>query len=255
MIETRELEKYLNQILNPNQFNDYCPNGLQVEGKEKCKKIAFAVSATKSSINEAIKQKADCLIVHHGVFWKYKGAQPIIGPFAKRVIPLIENKINLFAYHLPLDANMEVGNAVSIANELDLADIEPFAEYKENHLGVKGKFKNPIGANELSKKLKIILDHDIILACPNETATLKSIGIITGGANNEWTYALQDKLDAYLTGEISEYNWHDSQEAGIHMFAGGHHATERFGVKALAKKIEKDFNNIETIFIDSPNPV
>ena len=105
----------------------------------------------------------------------------------------------------------------------------------------------------MQKKLEEILDHSVIIASPDEDQIINSLGIITGGANNEWTFALEEGVDAYLTGEISEYIWHDSQEAGIHMFAGGHNATESFGIQSLKKHLESKFE-FESIFIESPNP-
>jgi putative NIF3 family GTP cyclohydrolase 1 type 2 len=137
---------------------------------------------------------------------------------------------------------------------MGLVNLAPFGLYKKSYLGAKGELSTPISAKDLKLKLKNLLGHDVILASPNEEQMIKSIGIITGGANNDWIKAQEEGLDAYLTGEISEYNWHDSIEAGIHYFAGGHHATERFGIKALMEKTKKDFSNLEVLFIDSENP-
>ena len=236
------------------QFSDYGPNGLQIEGKSAIKTIAFAVSATKDSIEKAIEKKADALIVHHGLFWKYKGACPIIGQTAKRIIPLIKNDINLFAYHLPLDAHPKYGNAATLAEKIGMTKLESFGEYKKMPLGIKGKLSNPIPAKDLQVHLEKVLNHSIIIASENPERVVNSLGIITGGANNDWTQAVKDNLDAYLTGEISEYNWHDSKEAGIHMFAGGHHATEIFGVQALKEHLKQKYPDLDYHFIDSENP-
>lgn len=246
---------YLNKLLSPEIFDDYAPNGLQVEGKDNLKSLAFAVSATQESIEKAIKLKADALIVHHGVLWKHQGARPISGPWGKRIKELIKNELNLFAYHLPLDAHFEIGNARAFADELSMKKLAPFALYKKQPLGIKGELSKPLKAKDLKTKLAQICRPDIILSTPNENALIKSIGIITGGANNEWTSALNDKLDAYITGEISEYNWHDAKEAGIHYFACGHHASERFGIMALMNRMKKDYPKIKMQFIDSENPV
>lgn len=253
-VKRNELAKYLDQVLKSYEFKDYGPNGLQVEGRDEIKTIALAVSATIESIEKAIALKADALIVHHGLFWRYQGPKPIRGVFAKRVKPLIINDINLLAYHLPLDAHLEIGNAACVAKKIDLENLESFGDYKGMPLGVKGKFKKALSATELKAKLKTELNHNIILGSPDESALINTMGIITGGANNEWNIALCDGLDSYLTGEISEYNWHDAIEAGIHYFAGGHHATERFGIQALGEKIKTKFSGITTHFIDSNNP-
>ncbi|HXH75229.1 MAG TPA: Nif3-like dinuclear metal center hexameric protein [Bacteriovoracaceae bacterium] len=251
-VKTDDLLNYLNQLLTPQVFEDYAPNGLQVEGKEQLKRLAFAVSATQDSLKQAIDWKADALVVHHGIFWKHQGARTVTGPWGERVRLCVKNDLNLIAYHLPLDAHAEVGNAVALGNKIGLSDFQPFALYKKQPMGTKGSFATPVSAKDLKERLKTLLKHDIILATPDETKLIKTIGIITGGANNEWAQALKDGLDAYLTGEISEYNWHDSIEAGIHYFAGGHHATERYGIQALMEKCKSEFK-VEVQFFDSGN--
>jgi dinuclear metal center YbgI/SA1388 family protein len=253
MISRDHLHQYINQLLSVQLFDDYCPNGLQVEGKKEIKKIAFAVSATQESIDSSAQWGADALVVHHGIFWKYAGARPVIGAWGERVKKLIKNDINLYGYHLPLDAHAEVGNAAALARLIDLTELAPFGEHKRQPLGVKGVFQNPIKVKDLKAKLEVILSHEVKLASHNENLEIKSMGIITGGANNEWTEAMKAGVDSYLTGEISEYNWHDAKEAGIHYFAGGHHATEKFGIQSLMKKIEAELR-LECKFFDSNNP-
>lgn len=250
-----ECLKYLNQLLTPESFEDYAPNGLQVEGKNELKVLAFAVSATQDSIQKAIELQCDALVVHHGIFWKHQGARTLTGAWGERARALIKNDLNLFAYHLPLDAHPIVGNAASLAKKLDLTNLTPFALYKRQPLGLKGSFQTPIKANLLQKKIETLLGKSIILATPNAENEIKSLGIITGGANNEWAKALDDGLDAYLTGEISEYNWHDTIEAGIHYFACGHHATEKYGIQSLMKKMKEDYPALHVHFIDSENPI
>jgi dinuclear metal center YbgI/SA1388 family protein len=245
---------YLNKLLTPALFEDYAPNGIQVEGKTSLKRLAFAVSATQESLQMALKWGADGLVVHHGIFWKHQGARTVTGAWGERVKLCVKNDLNLFAYHLPLDAHQEVGNATALAQELGLTDLQAFALYKRQPLGTKGKFSSPQKVSDLKVKLEKILRHPVILATPDDSKLISSIGIITGGANNEWSKAMEEGLDAYLTGEISEYNWHDSIEAGIHYFAGGHHATERFGIISLMNKMKKDFPSLEMEFFDSNNP-
>jgi len=249
-----ELNDHLNTLLQPQLYKDYCPNGLQIEGTSSIKKIAFAVSATRDSIAQAVELNADSLIVHHGLFWYFQGAKPLTGSFARRVHPLIQNNINLFAYHLPLDAHPKMGNAAVLGQLIGCQQQTPFGDYKGSPTGVKGVLAKPLSAKDLSIKLQSILNHDIIIACPDETQLIESVGIITGGANKDWVLAQQAGLDAYITGEISEHDWHESQENGIHMFAGGHYATEIFGVLALMQEIQNTYK-IECVFIDSDNPV
>jgi dinuclear metal center YbgI/SA1388 family protein len=252
-VKVKELEKFLNSLLNIYEFSDYGPNGLQVEGSKTISKVAFSVSATKHSIAKAAEWGADALVVHHGLFWKFHGTRPIKGPFAKRVIPLIKNDINLFGYHLPLDAHPEVGNAAALATKLDLIEQKPFGDYKGSPTGIKGKFKSPLSRDELSTKLESILSHKVIHSIPEDQDKIRSMGIITGGANSEWYLAMKEGLDSYLTGEMSEHDWHESAESGVTMFAGGHNATEQFGVQLLKERVEKEFS-LECIFIESENP-
>lgn len=248
------IQDYLTNLLSPALFEDYAPNGLQVGGKTHLKRIAFAVSATQDSLHKAIAWGADALIVHHGILWKHQGARTITGGWGERVKLCVKNDLNLLAYHLPLDGHPEVGNAVALGSELGLLNMTAFALYKRQPLGTKGELPLPLTAADLKLKLEKLLQHQVVLATSDENKLIRTIGIITGGANNEWAKAMEEGLDAYLTGEISEYNWHDSIEAGIHYFAGGHHATERFGIIALMNKIKKDFPDLDVTFFDSENP-
>lgn len=254
-MERIHLEQYLNNLLNIKDYKDYGPNGLQIEGKKQIQKIAFAVSATKYSVAKAVALQADALIVHHGLFWKFHGPKTLTGSFYNRVAPLLKNDINLFGYHLPLDAHIEVGNAAAIAKKLDLTNLKPFGDHKGMPTGVKGEFKTPTDPSELSQKLGNILNHNIIHSKPNDEK-ISTMGIITGGANSEWRMAMSEGLDSYLTGEISEHDWHEAQEDNIHYFAGGHNATEQFGVQSLMKSIHDHFSNeeLDLFFIPSSNP-
>jgi dinuclear metal center YbgI/SA1388 family protein len=253
-VSLSKLEATLNQYLMCSQFEDYAPNGLQVEGKLSITKVALAVSATRESIEAAVEWGAETLVVHHGLFWKHQRARPLVGAWSQRVKLLIQNDMNLLAYHLPLDAHLEVGNAASLASLMRLKKIEPFGWYKKNFLGVKGQFQTPQNPEAVKKHLEKILQHPVLHAAPLQENKIHSIGIITGGAQHEWIQAHEAQLDAYITGEISEYDWHDAREAGLHFFAGGHHATERFGIQALGKKIVKFFPGLTIKFFDSENP-
>ncbi len=253
MISRQALSDFFATLLNPEAYQDYGPNGLQIEGKEQISKIAFAVSATRDSITQAAAKQADALVVHHGLFWSFHGAKPVTGPFGKRVITLIKNEINLFGYHLPLDGHPEIGNAATLGKLLDCIDQKPFGDFKGNPTGIKGRLQTPVSATELSDSLERILSHPVILASPNTAALIETVGIITGGANGEWRSAAKENLDAFITGEISEHDWHDSQEHGIHMLAGGHHATEQFGIKALMEETQEKLNT-DCFYIGSDNP-
>ncbi|MGZ8175053.1 MULTISPECIES: Nif3-like dinuclear metal center hexameric protein [Methylobacter] len=253
MIIRSQLNDYYQALLRPETYADYCPNGLQVDGAEHIERIAFAVSATRDSIHQAVENKADALVVHHGLFWTFHGAKPLTGTFAQRIFPLVKNNINLFGYHLPLDGHPDIGNAAVLGQLIDCRQQQPFGDYKGSATGIKGVLEQPLTAIALQQKLEVVLKHNVILATPDNNAPIRSVGIITGGANSEWRLAEKERLDAYITGEISEHDWHESQEAGIHMFAGGHHATERFGIQALMEKTRQQFV-VECFFIDSENP-
>jgi dinuclear metal center YbgI/SA1388 family protein len=251
----QELIDCLDQLLSPQEFEDYGPNGLQVEGQAEIKNISFAVSATRQSIEQAVENGSDTLIVHHGLFWKFNQGKTLTGTFAKRVFPLVEHKINLIAYHLPLDANLEIGNAAVIAKRLELKGVSPFGDHKGHSIGVKGYFDPPLIPSCLEEKLRAVLQHPIIHAQAS-TPTISSLGIITGGASSKWCSAIGEEVDSYLTGEISEHDWHDSQEANIHMFAGGHNATESLGIQALMRWTQESFDQHELRchYISSSNP-
>lgn len=252
-VHRQVLEDYLNETLETLRFEDYGPNGLQLEGRDIIKRVAFAVSATKDSISKAVEWGADALIVHHGLFWSFSGVKPLIGPFAQRIFPLVRHEINLLAYHLPLDAHPLYGNAVGLAHRLGLSALLPFGDYKGMPLGVQGVLDQPMAATELQSAIADVVKHSVMMATPDPFAPVRSMGIITGGANREWRQALKAGLDAYVTGEMSEHDWHESQEAGVHMFAAGHHATEVFGVQSLMALLAGRWG-LECLYIESANP-
>jgi dinuclear metal center YbgI/SA1388 family protein len=250
-MKRNDLQKFLNQLLKPYDYQDYGPNGLQIEGTKEIEKIAFAVSATKESVEKCLEHQCQALIVHHGLFWKFHGPKTITGAFYGRVAPLIKSDINLFGYHLPLDGNLEVGNAATLANKIGLKNIIPFGDYKGSFTGVLGECPTSDGIR-LKKDLESLLSHPVLHS--DAQVPIKKLAIITGGANSEWIQAKRAGAQAYLTGEMSEHDWHEAKESGVHMFAGGHHNTEKFGIQALQQRIENEFPGLKTIFFDSDNP-
>jgi len=151
MISRAQLNDYYQALLRPETYADYCPNGLQIEGVEHIERIAFAVSATRDSIQQAVENKADALVVHHGLFWTFHGAKSLTGAFARRVFPLVKNNINLFGYHLPLDGHPDIGNAATLGEMIDCRQQQPFGDYKGSATGVKGVFDQPLTASSCSK--------------------------------------------------------------------------------------------------------
>ena len=249
----RALEQFLGDLLNPVQYKDYGPNGLQIEGCERISSVAFAVSATLDSIRQAIEREAQALIVHHGLFWNFHGVRPLVGPFARRVLSLARADINLFAYHLPLDAHPRVGNAACIAEQLGIEQRLPFGMHEGMPTGVMGRLPEKLRATALRERVATLTRHPVLLSSPDESAEVATLGIITGGASGGWADAAREGVDAFLTGEMSEHDWHEAQEAGVHMYAAGHHATEVFGIQRLMREVEQHVG-LNCFFIDSPNP-
>jgi len=248
-----DLSRFFDELLEPQRFADYGPNGLQVEGVETVGRVAFAVSATRDSVLRAAADGAHALVVHHGLFWKFHGARPLTGPFGRRVLPLVVHRVNLFAYHLPLDAHPRLGNAATLGRGVGLTELQPFGDHQGMPTGCKGLLPDPVAAEELQRRLAEVLQRPVLRSLPGEGRPIRSVGIITGAASGEWVQAERDGLDAFVTGELREHDWHEAAEAGIHLFAGGHHATERLGVRALMAEVEARLG-LECRFLDSDNP-
>jgi dinuclear metal center YbgI/SA1388 family protein len=251
MVTNTTLEKDLHYLLKCDDFKDHCPNGMQVEGKNVIKKIVTAVSASVALFEKAIAAGADAIIVHHGIIWNY--ANPVYrGGYKKRVRLLLENDINLFGYHLPLDAHPLYGNNMGIANALGLKNIDPFGGYNGQLIGVKGQLDSE-NVDELSKKIRSRINKNAIIF-NDGPAKVKNVGIISGGAYKNINDAVREGLDFYITGEATEFILHYVKEEKIHFAAAGHYATEVFGVQALGKYIKETYS-VEVEFIDIPNPV
>ena len=229
-ISRDNLTAYLHDYLNVDNFNDYCPNGLQFEGKSKINTIITGVSASVDLFEQAIKKKADAIIVHHGLIWNFD--RPVYkGGYKQRVKLLMEHDINLYGFHLPLDAHEKVGNNAVIANTLGLKKIVPFGEYKGQFIGMRGELDS-INADAFFELIRSKINNDLIVFAFGPD-TIKNVGIISGGAQKEVNQAVTEGLDVYLTGEVSEHILHYVKEEGIHFIAAGHHATERFGICLL----------------------
>lgn len=251
MIRRAELNDYLDTYLNCPEFNDLGPNGLQVEGKESILKIITAVSAGVELFEKAKEKNADAVLVHHGIIWNFE--RPVYrGGYKQRVKLLLENEINLFAYHLPLDAHQQVGNNAEIARILGLNNIQPFGEYNGQYVGFKGELPG-IEANAFFKLVKEKINPNLI-SFPFGPDKIYKVGIISGGAQKDVKQAVEEELDLFLTGEASEHILNYVKEEKIHFISAGHYATERFGVLALGKHLEKQFD-VDVEFIDIPNPV
>lgn len=252
MILRNDLILYLNKLLAINIFNDYCPNGLQVEGKPKLNKIITGVTACQQLIDAAIDQQADAIIVHHGYFWKNENPC-ITGLKYKRIKALIQNKINLFAYHLPLDSHNIYGNNVQLANILGIQIDTERQSNNPTDLLFTGSLKTATPAEIFKNHIQQQLDRKPLLISGGDHM-IKTIGWCTGAAQQYIEEAKTHGLDAFISGEISENTVHFAREAGIHYFAAGHHHTEKYGAPALGEHLADKFS-LEHVFIDIPNPV
>lgn len=251
IMKNTELENQINELLEINNYKDMCPNGLQVEGRSEIKKIVSGVSACVELFEEAIQRNADAVLVHHGVIWDFE--RPLYkGSYKKRIKLLLENDINLFAYHLPLDGNIQLGNNAEIARLLGVKNVTAYNEYKGSLIGCAGTFYN-LDADQFFGKVKKVINPEAMIF-PFGPDKLNSIGIVSGGAQKDIKQAVLQGLDVFLTGEVSEHIYHYAKEEGIHFIAAGHHATEVFGVKALGKHLQEKFG-LEVEFVNIHNPV
>ncbi|MGB3624094.1 MAG: Nif3-like dinuclear metal center hexameric protein [Ketobacter sp.] len=251
MIGRQALLEYLNTLLQPELFRDYAPNGLQVEGRQEIRTLVSGVSATKALIDAAIELDADALFVHHGYFWR--GEDPsLTGMKYQRVRALIENGINLFAYHLPLDAHSELGNNAQLAARLGIT-VDGGLDTSERHpIGNVGYLQHACTAQQFADSIKTALNRTPILVSGG-THPVKRVAWCTGGAQGYIEKAVAQGVDAYISGEISEQTTHIARECGIHYYSAGHHATERYGAKAVGEHLEAKFQ-LNHKFIDIGNP-
>lgn len=248
-----ELETKLTALFQPHVFKDYAPNGLQVEGKQDIQKIVTGVTASQALIDAAIAKEADAIIVHHGYFWKGEPAE-IVGMKYRRIAALIKNDINLFGYHLPMDAHLVVGNNTNLARALNLHSLRPLERHKplEESIGVVGTLEEPMAVSEFAQKIRDVVGRDVLFECAQDK-DVSEIALCTGGAQGFIDTALAVGADVFITGEVSERTIHTAREEGISFCAAGHHATECFGPRALAEYIRKNWD-VECEFIDIPNP-
>ena len=249
-IDRNELEMHLASTLDINRFRDYCPNGLQVEGGEQVQYLVSGVTASLALIEAALEKGADALLVHHGYFWK--GEDPrVVGYRQKRLKLLLANGINLFAYHLPLDAHPVLGNNAQLGQRLGLKPEGRFGEQDLGWLGVTPPEVNTVG--DLAALVEGALGRaPLVIGNPDQT--VGRVGWCTGAAQNALADAITAGVSVYLSGEISEQTVHLARESQVAYLACGHHATERYGVQALGQHIENQFG-IRHEFIDVPNPV
>jgi len=250
-IARNELVSYTNQLLNIERFADYCPNGLQVEGAAEVRKIVSGVTASQALLEAAVAAGADTVLVHHGYFWKSEAA-PIVGMKQRRIKTLLNNEMNLLAYHLPLDAHPELGNNAQLAKRLGLSVEAGMDAELATSIGLVGRLPEAVAGADFAAHVEQVLGRKPLFVAGNEQP-IQRIAWCTGGAQGYIDKALALGVDAYLTGEVSEATVHTARECGIHFFSAGHHATERYGVQALGEHLAQHFG-LEHEFIDVDNP-
>ncbi len=250
MADLLTLERYCNQQLEIDGFDDYCPNGLQVEAGKQVQRLMVGVTACQALIDEAVAWGADLLLVHHGFFWKNEAA-PIRGIKGRRIAALLRNGVSLFAYHLPLDAHPVWGNNRQLAELCEFP--HPQATAAGHGLLWRSSLDSDVSAEELGARLHLLLQRET-LHIPGRSERIRNLGWCTGAAQGFIEEASALGLDAYISGEISEATVHAARELGIHYFAAGHHATERLGVQALGRHLAEKFS-LDYRFVDISNPV
>ena len=249
MLKRDDMLRILDELLTPGAFSDYCPNGLQVEGREQIRRLVTGVTACQALLDAALIEEADAVLVHHGYFWK--GEAPAVrGMKKQRLQTLLRHDLNLFAYHLPLDAHPELGNNAVLARRLGVQVTGPL---RDDGIGLVGRLPEPMSALEFAQLVEDVTGRETLHIGEAEDE-IETLAWCTGAAQGFIERAQALGVDAYLSGEISEPTVHFARETGIHYFAAGHHATERYGVQAVGEWLEAEYG-IEHVFIDIDNPV
>ncbi|MEN3374263.1 Nif3-like dinuclear metal center hexameric protein [Dechloromonas sp. ZS-1] len=248
-MKREELMNYLESLLQPGLFKDYCPNGLQVEGRDEIRRIVAGVTASQALLDAAVDRQADAILVHHGYFWKGEDGR-ITGMRRQRLGALIRHDINLIAYHLPLDAHPELGNNAQWAQQMGW---QPEGRFGDQQIAWVGSLPTASTVDALAAQLATVLGRTP-LVIGEGARPVRRVAWCSGGAQGYFEQAIALGVDAYLSGEISEQTVHLARESGVAYLACGHHATERFGARALAAHLQANFP-VQCEFIDIANPV
>lgn len=252
MVTLKALLEYTNGLLEAGSFSDYCPNGLQVEGRPEVRSLVTGVTASMELIEAAVAAQADAVLVHHGYFWKGEDER-VTGMKRRRLQRLLGTDTSLLAYHLPLDAHPELGNNAQLAGVLGLNRSGCFGNDGGMQLAQSGTLPQPMDAPALIRHIETQLGRTP-MHIAGQAASIETVGWCTGAAQSYLEAAAEQGLDAFISGEISEQTVHVARECGIHYFAAGHHATERYGVRALGDHLAGQFG-VSHRFIDIANPV
>ncbi len=251
MIELKTLQAYCHDLLEVDRFQDYCPNGLQVAGRETVQRLVTGVTASQALIDAAVEREADAILVHHGWFWR--GEDPrIVGMKHRRLVTLLQHGISLLAYHLPLDAHPVHGNNAQLALRLGLS-VEGRFGPEMPQLGLYGGLPGAETGDEFAARIEKALGRAPLHVAGSDRP-VRTVAWCSGAAQSYIEAAVALGVDAFLTGEASEQTVHVARECGIHFYAAGHHATERDGARALGEHLAAEFG-LEVEFVDIPNPV
>ncbi|MEO7621756.1 MAG: Nif3-like dinuclear metal center hexameric protein [Gallionella sp.] len=244
-----ELRDYNASLLQTNLFKDYCPNGVQVEGRAEVRRIATGVTASQHVVEAAIEWGADAILVHHGYFWRNEEAT-IVGIKKKRIAQLLRNDVSLLAYHLPLDAHAQLGNNTQLGKILGLIEQGRFGE---QNIAWLGALEQPQTLTQFTQQIAHNLRRTP-QAIGDGNMRINKVAWCSGAAQGYFEAAIAQGVDAYITGEISEQNFHLANETGVAFIAAGHHATERYGIQALGAHLATQFG-LEHRFFDQNNPI
>lgn len=240
-----------NQYLEAARISDYCPNGLQVQGRPQVSRIVSGVTASQALLDAAVELEADVVLVHHGYFWK--GEDPcVLGMKQRRLKTLLSHDMSLLAYHLPLDVHPEVGNNVQLARLLDIQIEGPLAPADSRVVGLVGSLLEPVSAGQFAERIEQALGRAPLLVDSGQL--VRRVGWCSGGGQGYIDQAIAAGVDLYFSGEASEQTFHSARENNISFIAAGHHATERYGVQALGDYLARRFA-LEHVFVDCPNPI
>jgi dinuclear metal center YbgI/SA1388 family protein len=248
-MKRQQLMEYLDGLLQPERFRDYCPNGLQVEGRAEVARVVAGVTASQALLDIAVARGADAVLVHHGYFWKGEDGR-VTGIRRQRLKTLLANDINLLAYHLPLDAHPELGNNAQLANRFGW---QPDGRFGEQDIAWLGNVETPTTSGQLAAQIGAALARNPLLIGDPERP-VRRLGWCTGGAQDYFEQAIALGVDAFVSGEISEQTVHLARESGVAYLACGHHASERYGVAALAAHLNRNCG-LQCDFVDLDNPV
>ena len=246
-----ELVAHANSYLAIDSIKDYCPNGLQVQGRARVQKIVSGVTASLALLQAALQADADLVLVHHGYFWKNEPPS-VVGMKQRRLQLLLGHDLNLAAYHLPLDVHLQVGNNVQLAVRLGI-EVEGSLDPADRSCPVVlGRLPEPMPARAFAERVEQVLERSPLLV--DGPRPVQRIGWCTGGGQGYIDQAIAAGVDLYLTGEASEPTYHSAVENKVAFIAAGHHATERYGVQALGEYLAGHFG-LEHQFIDINNPI